>query len=121
MSKSKMQWKHNEPLFWSLFGAGGVVTAFITPVLVAIVGIMVPLGILPADVMSYDRMLGFANTWTGKLLLLIVISMSLWHCVHRIYHSLHDFGFHPAKCVRALAYGSAFTLSTACLVLVLIV
>ncbi len=121
MNEDQMQWKHNEPFFWSLFGAGGVVTAFITPILVLVIGILIPLGILPAEILDYERMLGFAGTLIGKLLLLVIIALTFWHCVHRIYHSLHDFGYHPGPGIKLLCYGIAFTLSIACLVLILVV
>ena len=44
-----MEYKRsNAPIFWSLFGAGGVVSALLGPVLVLIVGIAVPLGAVAA-------------------------------------------------------------------------
>lgn len=113
--------RHLEPLFWSLFGAGGIVTAMATPVLVLIAGLGVPLGIIPADALSYDRMMAFAESWIGRLMLAGVIILSLWHCVHRIYHSLHDFGFHPGIAVKALCYGSALALSISTITMVLLI
>ena len=113
--------RHLEPLFWSLFGAGGIVTAMITPVLVLIVGLCVPLGIIPADALSYDRMMAFAGSWFGRLALAGVIILSLWHCIHRIYHSLHDFGFHPGIAMKTLFYGSALVFSIATITMVLLV
>ena len=84
----------NEPIFWSLFGAGGVVAAFLLPVMVFITGIAVPLGMMDAETLSYERMSAFAGHWFGKLILLCVVALPLWHGVHRIYHSLHDLGIH---------------------------
>ena len=54
--------RSNAPIFWALFGAGGMLSALLGPMLVFITGIAVPLGlILPADTMSYPHMLAFAQ------------------------------------------------------------
>jgi fumarate reductase subunit D len=42
-----MKARTNEPIFWSLFGAGGVVVAFVLPMLILLTGIAYPLGWLP--------------------------------------------------------------------------
>ena len=55
----------NEPIFWALFGAGGVVAAFVLPVMIFITGIAVPLGIMSPETLSYERMLAFADHWVG--------------------------------------------------------
>lgn len=103
--------RHFEPLYWSLFGAGGMATALITPVLVLIVGICVPLGIIPVEALSYDRMMAFVGSWVGKIALSGVIILTFWHCTHRMYHSLHDFGLHPGIAIKALFYGGALVFS----------
>ncbi|OGT78892.1 MAG: fumarate reductase [Gammaproteobacteria bacterium RIFCSPLOWO2_02_FULL_56_15] len=86
--------RSNEPIFWSLFGAGGLVVAFILPMLIFITGIAVPLGILPREVLEFERIQDFANHWPGKLFIFAVISLTLWHSAHRIFLSLHDLGIH---------------------------
>ena len=99
----------HEPIFWSLFGAGGMLAALIGPALVFITGIAVPFGFLfPADTMSYAHMLAFAQGWIGKLLLLAVIALFMWHAAHRIAILLHDFGVHAVAVVKVLCYGLAF-------------
>ena len=68
----------NEPVFWSLFGAGGVLSALLGPILIFITGIIAPTGIwLPPESMAYPRMLAFAQSWCGKAALLAVISLFL--------------------------------------------
>ncbi len=89
-----MRKRSNEPIFWALFGAGGVLAAMLLPVVVVVTGIAGPLGWLGADAIGYERAHGFAASWAGKLFLLGVISLTLWHAFHRIYHSLHDLGVH---------------------------
>jgi fumarate reductase subunit D len=101
--------RSNEPIFWSLFGAGGVVVAFILPMLIFITGVAVPLGILPAETLSFARIHGFAAGWPGKIFIFIVITLPLWHGVHRIFLSLHDLGIHRGRTLfRWGLYGLAF-------------
>jgi fumarate reductase subunit D len=106
--------RSNAPIFWSLFGAGGILSALIGPALVFITGIAVPSGLLlPRDAMSYPRMLGFAQHWAGKGFVFIVISLFLWHGAHRIFHSLHDLGIRAGASGKLICYGLAL-LGTVC-------
>lgn len=100
--------RSNAPIFWGLFGAGGMLAALFGPVLVFVTGIAVPLGIiLPADAMSWSHMQAFAQHWAGKGLLFVVVALFMWHAMHRIYHSLHDLGVHAASATRFACYGLA--------------
>ncbi len=100
--------RSNAPIFWSLFGAGGVLSALIGPILVLITGIAAPTGIgMPASALAYARALEFARSLGGKTALFVIIAFFLWHAVHRIYHFLHDFGVHPGTLTRVMLYGSA--------------
>jgi len=100
--------RSHEPIFWSLFGAGGVLSALIAPVLILITGILVPMDLwVRPQSMGYERVLGFAQTGIGKLLLLAVISLFLFHAAHRIYHGLHDLGVHGGTGAMVAAYGGA--------------
>ena len=115
--------RSNEPVFWTLFGAGGVVAAFILPALILITGLAAPLGIPDSGLLSYQRVSAFAASWPGAVFLFIVISLSLWHGLHRIYHSSHELGVHRGLSVlRMLCYGAALagTLLTAYLLINLI-
>ena len=87
--------RSNAPVFWALFGAGGMLAALIAPMLVFITGVAVPTGrLLPADAMSYERMLTLARNGFGKLALLLVVLLFMFHGGLRMYHSLHHLGFH---------------------------
>ncbi len=100
--------RSNQPVFWVLFGAGGMLSALFGPALVFITGIAVPLGVLlPQGFMSYARMLSLAQHWAGKAFLLGVIALFTWHAAHRIFHSLHDLGIHTGVAARSLCYGGA--------------
>ena len=101
--------RSNKPVFWSLFGAGGMLSALVGPMLVFITGIAVPLGLaLPRETMGHERMLAFAQSGFGKFALLAVISLFLFHGCHRMYHCLHDFGIHVGPGLKAAFHGFAF-------------
>jgi fumarate reductase subunit D len=110
----------NEPVFWALFGAGGMLAALVGPVLVFLTGLAVPLGfMLPRHAMDYATVLGFARNPFGKIALLAVISLFLFHGCHRMLHSLHDLGWRTGSGARIAFYGSAMlaTVATAALLL----
>jgi fumarate reductase subunit D len=100
--------RSNAPIFWGLFGAGGMLAALLGPMLVFITGIAVPLGLLlPRELMSYPRMLAFAQHGAGKGFVFVVIALFAWHAAHRIFHSLHDVGVRRGALAQALCYGAA--------------
>lgn len=82
--------KSNKAFFWGLFAAGGTIVAFLTPALV-LVFLLAALGHVPGR-FDYDTMHAFAANYLGKLVLFGVITLSLWHCAHRLRCVLHDFG-----------------------------
>ena len=81
------------------------------PVLVLITGLLVPLGILPKDTMSYQRVLAFLQNPLGKLALLAVISLFLFHGVHRFVTTLNDYGMRGGHTIMAVFVGIAALLS----------
>lgn len=100
--------RSNAPIFWALFGAGGMLSALVGAALVIITGFSGPTGTgLPSDAFSYAKVLAFTQSWPGKLALFVVISLFLWHAAHRIFHTLHDLGIHAGLVARLLCYGSA--------------
>ena len=108
--------RSHEPVFWALFGAGGMLSALVGPVLILVTGLLVPAGLwLPSDAMSYEHMQAFAGHWLGKLVILAVIALFLWHAMHRVYHGLHDLGVRTGTPAMAACYGTALgaTLITA--------
>ena len=112
-----MKWNHHQPLFWLLFAAGGMLTAFITPAMVLLIGITTPLEILTTDSLSYGRAAAFYQNWLGKLIILIVIALPLWHCVHRIFKGLHDVGIPTGAVSKLATYGVAALATLTTLVL----
>ncbi|MEQ1515722.1 MAG: fumarate reductase subunit FrdD [Usitatibacteraceae bacterium] len=100
--------RSNAPIFWALFGAGGMLSALIGAVIVFMSGIAAPLGIiLPRDTLSYSHVLAFSQHWIGKGFLFVIVSLFMWHSVHRIFHTLHDVGIHAGLGAKLICYGIA--------------
>lgn len=100
--------RSNKPIFWSLFGAGGMLSALIGPMLIFITGIAVPTGLLSRETMGYERMQALLQHGLGKLAIVLVIGLFLFHGLHRMYHSVHDFGVHVTPAMKAGFHGAAF-------------
>lgn len=96
--------RSNKPIFWSLFGAGGMLSALAGPALVFITGIALPLGGVP---LGYERALALSQNGFGKIAIFLVISLFLFHGLHRMYHSVHDFGIHVTPAMKAGFHGVA--------------
>ena len=107
-----MMRRSNAPIFWLLFGAGGMLSALLGTALVFLTGIAAPLGWpLGPELMSYPRMLAFSQHWIGKGFVFAVIMLFAWHAVHRIYHSLHDLGIPIGTPAKIVCYGGALLIT----------
>ncbi len=114
--------RSNLPVLWALFGAGGMLSALVGPMLVFITGIAVPLGfLLSPEATSFERVHAFARSPWGAIALAAVIGLFLFHGCHRIYHGLHDFGVPVGPGRRALIHGVALagTLATVALLVLI--
>ena len=95
-----------EPFFWSLFGAGGTISAMLLPVLLVITGIAMPLGWIDP---SYDHLRALLSPWYSRLLIVAIVSLSMLHWAHRFRFTLHEgLQLHPYdKPIAYLCYGFA--------------
>jgi fumarate reductase subunit D len=110
--------RSNEPVFWALFGAGGMLAALVGPVLIFITGIAAPVGfVLSKQLMSYQTMLAFTRNPLGKVTAMSIIALFLFHGCHRMVHSLHDLGVRTGPTARMVFYGFAAMASGVALVL----
>lgn len=88
--------RSNEPVVWLLFGSGATVSAIIFPVLILIIGFLLPFGLI--NHANLFEFVGFLHSWLGKLAILVVLIFPMWCAMHRIHHGLHDFKLHiPAS------------------------
>ena len=107
----KQYTRSHEPIAWSLFGAGGMVFALLTPAIIVITGLLIPFVFSDPHVV-YQGALALAQNWIGKLFLLVVVALQLYHTVHRIHHGLHDIHVHgPNGLMLLIFYGGATVLS----------
>ena len=108
------------PVFWLLFGAGGMLSALFGPALIILTGFMLPPGWgLPASFGDFSHMLAFARHPIGKLLALAVIALFFWHGAERMFLTLKDMRAGRPLALRVMTYGVAavLTLATAALLL----
>ena len=97
--------KSNKPLVWGPFAAGGTLTAFLTPALIALT-LLAGFGQVPEG-LSYERVHGFAAHWLAKVALVVVIGLSLWSAAHRLRITCYDLGVRADAAVAAFVYAGA--------------
>lgn len=99
--------RSSEPFWWLLFAAGGSVAALLMPV-----HIVFGLALATAwgrGVFAYDRILALVSHPLGRLYLVMLISLSLFHWAHRFRYTLAE-GLHLKASwlpVSIGCYGSA--------------
>lgn len=107
-----MKPRSNAPVFWLLFGAGGMLSALFGTALVFLTGIAAPLGWpFGARFMDYPHMLAFSQHWLAKGFIFAIVMLFAWHAVHRIYHSLHDIGVRTGTAAKLVCYGGALAIT----------
>src|SRR5437660_5200316 len=95
--------RSNEPFWWALFSAGGVVAALALPVTILITSVGVGTGWI-----SENRFLELLRNPLVRVYLFLLISLPLFHWAHRFRYTLVDLGIKTARCtIAALCYGSA--------------
>lgn len=108
------------PVFWLLFGAGGMLSALFGPALIILTGFMLPHGWgLPSRFGDFDHVMGFVRNPIGKLLVLAVIALFFWHGAERLFLTLKDMRAGNLLLLRLATYGVAALLSLVTLLLLL--
>ena len=87
---------------WALFAAGGTITAFIFPVLIALF-LLVSAGMVPEN-LTREGLLVFSGNLFGKLVLFAVLALSIWHAAHRLRVVCHDIGIRNDTWVARVLY-----------------
>ena len=90
------------PLFWLLFAGGGTASAMILPALVFITGIAVPAGWL-----SENDLLALVRNPIGRVVLVGLVFLFLFHWAHRFRYALVDLGLRGLGSQGWLFYGAA--------------
>jgi len=101
--------KVNKAMFWSLFAAGGTLTAFVFPVLALII-LIAAHGSLPdgiPEIMKFEQMKELLANWIGKLAAFGTVSLALWHAAHRLRVGLYGLGLRADSLVAVVGYGIA--------------
>ena len=87
-----------EPLIWLMFGQGILIGTMLLTGWILVVGLLIPLGMVDASALSYDRAYALATASlfgfipVGKLILAALLVLPLWKGAHHV-RSLHvDFG-----------------------------
>jgi len=87
---------------WGLFAAGGTVSSFVYPVLIALF-LLIATGNVP-DGLQFEQIYSFAASWLGKACLFVVLFLSVWHAAHRLRVVVHDFGIRKDTLVANAVY-----------------
>jgi succinate dehydrogenase subunit D len=97
-----------EPVIWLLFGQGIMVGTMLLTAYLLIVGLAIPLGIVSADALSYERALRLGGSLIGRVVLFGLIALPMWKGAHHVRHlSLDMGGLSRDVVVAPLLYGLA--------------
>ena len=100
--------KSNEPIWWSLFSAGGMVAAMIFPILIFITGILIPFGLGGDDPLNFEKISTGISNQLIKLIFFAIITLPLFHWAHRFRFTLVDVGLKSiSTLISILCYGGA--------------
>jgi fumarate reductase subunit D len=110
------------PLFWLLFGAGGMLSALFGPALIILTGIMAPHGWgLPSSFADFASAQALVRNPIGKLAVFAIIALFFWHGAERLFLTLKDMRAGPLRLLRLATYGVAAVLTLVTFVLLLLI
>lgn len=113
--------RSDEPVWWGLFGAGGSWFAMITPVTVLVLGILVPLGVIDSEALSYERASAFVTSFIGALFVIGTLALPMWHAMHRLHHGMHDLKIHTGVAGKIACYATAGLISALSVIFVFMI
>lgn len=98
----------SEAFWWSLFSAGGVVSAIFLPALVVITGLILPARDAELGRRSFEQIDRIVSWWPMRGILFVIFFLSFFHAAHRIRHIFMDLGWrHSTTPLSAMCYGGA--------------
>lgn len=99
--------KTMKPMFWSAFGAGGMIAALILPTIIFVFSFLMPWGFLGNIEHFHKNYAHILHNGFFYFVLAGVLFIMLWHCVHRFYYCLHDCQIHVGTKTRFALYAFA--------------
>ena len=97
-----------EPVIWLLFGQGILIGTMLLTAWLAVVGVAIPLGLVPAEALDYERAHALGSSLVGRLVLAALIALPLWKGAHHCRHLFLDSGgLERDGVVAPLLYGTA--------------
>jgi fumarate reductase subunit D len=81
-----------EPLIWLLFGGGIMIGTMLLTAWLLVVGLGLPLGLVPAEALDYDRAHSLGSSFIGRLVLAALIALPMWKGAHHMRHLSIDHG-----------------------------
>lgn len=97
----------DEPIYWGLFGAGGMAVALGLPI------IIITTFFLGCEKPFLNFLyLTLGNPFTSLVIIGVMI-LAVWHAMHRIYHTLHDLSIKVTVVHHIVIYGLAALITVA--------
>ncbi len=97
-----------EAFWWSLFSAGGVVSALFLPAFVFVTGLVLPSQHAGSGNSAYERIYDIVSWWPVRAVLFVVLLLSFVHAAHRLKHIVMDLGWRRVTApLSILCYGGA--------------
>jgi fumarate reductase subunit D len=93
-----------EPYLWLLFSSGGLVAAFLIPILLLLFGLAVPLGLVTVD---YEQLRAVVGNPLTRLVLFGVCVLCLFHWAHRFRYTVYDGLQVKSRLIIVICYGGA--------------
>ena len=81
-----------EPVIWLLFGQGIMIGTILLTGWVLVIGLLIPLGVVPAEALSFERANMLGSNIVGRLLLGALLVLPLWKGDHHVRSLAVDFG-----------------------------
>jgi fumarate reductase subunit D len=105
-----------EPLFWSLFAAGGVIVALLVPALIVLTGFVVP-----AERIEFSRLEDIFRQPVLKIALFGLAASTFLHWANRFRHTLSDMGLRRFRTPLTVASYTAALVGSAWTAAVLVI
>ena len=87
--------RSDEPMYWLMFGAGGMVAAMVLP---AIMVVLIAAGLYGdgiTEYLNYTQVTAIFGNWLLSLVVFGVVFLLSFYALHRMHHSSHVQLSHP--------------------------